>query len=161
SRELRPRYLITGIARRCARAESGHATAEPPSRAMNARRLLSSRGCPPRFGGSHELLYLTVTLLPRPGLPRQIPMRPPDYRAHRELRSPGHAERRPDLALDSATTSAAGGEAVAWAKDGQVWPFWVSLTMTLSGMENVASIQHAAKIVVGMPRFTDNTLCLD
>src|SRR5215831_16824112 len=26
---------------------------------------------------------------------------------------------------------------------------------------SVASIQHAAKIVVGMPRFTDNTLCLD
>jgi len=25
---------------------------------------------------------------------------------------------------------------------------------------SVASIQHAAKIVVGMPRFTDKTLCL-
>src|SRR5262249_53362878 len=25
---------------------------------------------------------------------------------------------------------------------------------------SVAAIQHAAKIVVGMPRFTDNTLCL-
>ena len=40
------RKPITGIAACCARAASGHATAAPPSRVMNSRRLTSSMGSP-------------------------------------------------------------------------------------------------------------------
>jgi hypothetical protein len=42
------RNPITGVAGCCARAESGHATAAPPSSVTNSRRLMPGRGLPPR-----------------------------------------------------------------------------------------------------------------